>query len=165
MKNYLVTIGAAWCQARAEPPIPRSSRSLLRRGCRADTVRPQLQQEMAELEESAGENPRRAPCNNQSERHRPDGHCLGREHPQACKTGAKRMSSASWFTISGISIVTETSLEEQRKLLSRDPRLSTRKKARIARFHPGVMLVGLISSAAAWHSAWPLVTLVRCVQR
>ncbi len=55
VKNYLVTIGGSLVPGTSRATNTAEFTVLLAEGAKADTVRPQLQQQMAELEESAGE--------------------------------------------------------------------------------------------------------------
>ena len=55
VKNYLVTIGGSLVPGTSRATNTAEFTVLLAEDAKADTVRPQLQQQMAELEESAGE--------------------------------------------------------------------------------------------------------------
>ena len=94
VKNYLVTIGGSLVPGATPSTNTAEFTVLLVDGAKADTVRPQLQQQMAELDESAGEITVTT-TNNQSTTQRPDGHGLRARTPQACRP-APSESSRSW---------------------------------------------------------------------
>ena len=113
VKNYLVTIGGSLVPGTSRATNTAEFTVLLAEGAKADTVRPQLQQEMAELEESAGEITVTT-TNNQSNTNDLTV-TVSSENTASLQTGAKRVER-ELDTISGISNV-RTNLEEQRKLL------------------------------------------------
>ena len=85
VKSYLVTIGGSLVPGAMPSTNTAEFTVLLVDGAKADAVRPQLEQQMAELDESAGE-VTVTTTNNQSSDERPHGHGLKREH---CKPAGR----------------------------------------------------------------------------
>jgi HAE1 family hydrophobic/amphiphilic exporter-1 len=113
VKNYLTTIGGSLA-----PGAPRSTNTaefyvLLVDGARADALRPELQQKMAELDESAGDITVTM-TNNESTTNDVTV-TVSSENTTNLQTGAKRIEQ-ELETIPGLSDV-RSNLEEQRKVL------------------------------------------------
>ena len=89
VKSYLVTIGGSLVPGAMPSTNTAEFTVLLVDGARADAVRPQLEQQMAELDESAGE-VTVTTTNNESSHERPHGHGLKREH---CKPADRCQAS------------------------------------------------------------------------
>src|SRR6478672_982071 len=113
VKNYLVTIGGSLVPGASRATNTAEFTVLLAEDAKADTVRPQLQQQMAELEESAGEITVTT-TNNQSTTNDLTV-TVKSENTASLQIGAKRVENE----LDGISGLTNirTNLEEQRKLL------------------------------------------------
>jgi HAE1 family hydrophobic/amphiphilic exporter-1 len=113
VKNYLVTIGGSLVPGTSRATNTAEFTVLLAENAKADTVRPQLQQQMAELEESAGEITVTT-TNNQSSTNDLTV-TVKSENTTSLQIGAKRVERE----LDGISGLTNirTNLEEQRKLL------------------------------------------------
>jgi multidrug efflux pump subunit AcrB len=113
VKNYLVTIGGSLVPGASRATNTAEFTVLLAEDAKADTVRPQLQQQMAELEESAGEITVTT-TNNQSSTNDLTV-TVKSENTASLQIGAKRVERE----LDGISGLTNirTNLEEQRKLL------------------------------------------------
>jgi multidrug efflux pump subunit AcrB len=113
VKNHLTTIGGSLV-----PGAPRNTNTaeftvLLVEGARADALRPQLQQQMAELDESAGEITVTMTSNEGTTNDLTV--TVSSENTTNLQTGAKRIEQ-ELETIPGLSDIS-SNLEEQRKLL------------------------------------------------
>jgi multidrug efflux pump subunit AcrB len=113
IKNYLVTIGGSLVPGATPSTNTAEFTVLLVDGARADTLRPQLQQQMAELGESAGEVTVTS-TNNQSNTNDITV-TVSSENTASLQTGAKRVQQ-ELETIPGFTNI-QSNLEEQRKVL------------------------------------------------
>jgi multidrug efflux pump subunit AcrB len=113
VKNYLVTIGGSLVPGASRATNTAEFTVLLAENAKADTVRPQLQQQMAELDESAGEITVTT-TNNQSTTNDLTV-TVKSENTASLQIGAKRVEDE----LDGIAGLTNvrSNLEEQRKLL------------------------------------------------
>jgi multidrug efflux pump subunit AcrB len=113
VKSYLVTIGGSLVPGTSRSTNTAEFTVLLAEDAKADTVRPQLEQQMAELDESAGEITVTT-TNNQSTTNDLTV-TVKSENTASLQIGAKRVER-ELDAISGLTNV-RTNLEEQRKLL------------------------------------------------
>jgi HAE1 family hydrophobic/amphiphilic exporter-1 len=113
VKSYLVTIGGSLVPGASRSTNTAEFTVLLAEDAKADTVRPQLQQEVAELDESAGEITVTT-TNNQSTSNDLTV-TVKSENTTSLQIGAKRVER-ELDAISGLTNV-RTNLEEERKLL------------------------------------------------
>jgi multidrug efflux pump subunit AcrB len=113
VKNYLVTIGGSLVPGATPSTNTAEFTVLLAEGARAETVRPQLQQQMAELAQSAGDITVTS-TNNESTTNDLTV-TVSSENITSLETGAKRVQQE----LSGIPGLTniQSNLEEQRKVL------------------------------------------------
>jgi multidrug efflux pump subunit AcrB len=113
VKNYLVTIGGSLVPGATPSTNTAEFTVLLVEGARADTLRPQLQQEMAELAQSAGDITVTS-TNNESTTNDLTV-TVSSENTTSLETGAKRVQQE----LAGIPGLTniQSNLEEQRKVL------------------------------------------------
>jgi multidrug efflux pump subunit AcrB len=113
VKNYLVTIGGSLVPGATPSTNTAEFTVLLADGARAETVRPQLQQQMAELAQSAGDITVTS-TNNESTTNDLTV-TVSSENTTSLETGAKRVQQE----LSGIPGLTniQSNLEEQRKVL------------------------------------------------
>jgi multidrug efflux pump subunit AcrB len=130
VKNYLVTIGGSLVPGATPSTNTAEFTVLLADGARADTLRPQLQQQMAELDESAGE-VTVTTTNNESTTNDLTV-TVSSENTASLQTGAKRVEQ-ELETIAGLSNI-RSNLEEQRKVLKVAP---DKKKAASLGFTQG----------------------------
>jgi multidrug efflux pump subunit AcrB len=113
VKNYLVTIGGSLVPGATPSTNTAEFTVLLVDEARADAVRPQLQQKMAELDESAGE-VTVTTTNNESSTNDLTV-TVSSENTASLQTGAKRVEQ-ELETIAGLTNI-RSNLEEQRKVL------------------------------------------------
>ena len=113
VKNYLVTIGGSLVPGATPSTNTAEFTVLLVDEAKADTVRPQLQQQMAELDESAGE-VTVTTTNNESSTNDVTV-TVSSENTASLQTGAKRVEQ-ELETIAGLTNI-RSNLEEQRKVL------------------------------------------------
>ncbi len=113
VKNYLVTIGGSLVPGATPSTNTAEFTVLLVDEAKADTVRPQLQQQMAELDESAGE-VTVTTTNNESSTNDLTV-TVSSENTASLQTGAKRVEQ-ELETIAGLTNI-RSNLEEQRKVL------------------------------------------------
>jgi len=113
VKNYLVTIGGSLVPGATPSTNTAEFTVLLVDEARADAVRPQLQQQMAELDESAGE-VTVTTTNNESSTNDLTV-TVSSENTASLQTGAKRVEQ-ELETIAGLTNI-RSNLEEQRKVL------------------------------------------------
>jgi len=113
VKNYLVTIGGSLVPGATPSTNTAEFTVLLADGVRAETVRPQLQQEMAELAESAGEITVTTTNNESSTNDLTV--TVSSENSTSLETGAQRVEQ-ELEGIAGLSNI-RSNLEEQRKVL------------------------------------------------
>jgi multidrug efflux pump subunit AcrB len=113
VKSYLVTIGGSLVPGAMPSTNTAEFTVLLVAGAKADTVRPQLEQQMAELDESAGE-VTVTTTNNESSTNDLTV-TVSSENTASLQTGAKRVEQAL-EPIPGLTNI-RTNLEEQRKVL------------------------------------------------
>jgi multidrug efflux pump subunit AcrB len=113
VKNYLVTIGGSLVPGATSSTNTAEFTVLLAEGARAETVRPQLQEQMAELAQSAGDITVTS-TNNESTTNDLTV-TVSSENTTSLETGAKRVQRE----LSGIPGLTniQSNLEEQRKVL------------------------------------------------
>ena len=113
VKNYLVTVGGSLVPGATTSTNTAEFTVLLAEGARAETLRPQLQQEMAELAQSAGDITVTS-TNNESTTNDLTV-TVSSENATSLETGAKRVQQE----LKGIPGLTNirTNLEEQRKVL------------------------------------------------
>jgi len=130
VKNYLVTIGGSLVPGATPSTDTAEFTVLLVDEARADTVRPQLQQQMAELGDSAGE-VTVTTTNNESTTNDLTV-TVSSENTVSLQTGAKRVEQ-ELETIAGLSDI-RSNLEEQRKVLKVTP---DKKKAASLGFTQG----------------------------
>jgi HAE1 family hydrophobic/amphiphilic exporter-1 len=130
VKNYLVTIGGSLVPGATPSTNTAEFTVLLADGARADTLRPQLQQQMAELGESAGE-VTVTTTNNESTTNDLTV-TVSSENTVSLQTGAKRVEQ-ELETIAGLTNI-RSNLEEQRKVLKVTP---DKKKAASLGFTQG----------------------------
>jgi multidrug efflux pump subunit AcrB len=113
VKSYLVTIGGSLVPGATPSTNTAEFTVLLVDGARADTLRPQLQQQMAELDESAGE-VTVTTTNNESTTNDLTV-TVSSENTASLQTGAKRVEQ-ELEAIAGLTNI-RSNLEEQRKVL------------------------------------------------
>jgi multidrug efflux pump subunit AcrB len=113
VKSYLVTIGGSLVPGAMPSTNTAEFTVLLADGAKADAVRPQLQQQMAELDESAGE-VTVTTTNNESSTNDLTV-TVSSENTASLQTGAKRVEQ-ELEPIPGLTNI-RTNLEEQRKVL------------------------------------------------
>ncbi len=113
VKSYLVTIGGSLVPGATPSTNTAEFTVLLVNGARADTLRPQLQQQMAELGESAGE-VTVTTTNNESTTNDLTV-TVSSENTASLQTGAKRVEQ-ELEAIAGLTNI-RSNLEEQRKVL------------------------------------------------
>ncbi|HJV13166.1 MAG TPA: efflux RND transporter permease subunit [Propionibacteriaceae bacterium] len=113
VKNYLVTIGGSLVPGATPSTNTAEFTVLLAEGARADTVRPQLQGQMAELGASAGDITVTT-TNNQSTTNDLTV-TVSSDNTRSLETGAKRVQQ-ELESVPGLSNI-RTNLEEQRKVL------------------------------------------------
>ena len=113
VKSYLVTIGGSLVPGAMPSTNTAEFTVLLVDGAKADTVRPQLEQQMAELDESGGE-VTVTTTNNESSTNDLTV-TVSSENTASLQTGAKRVEQAL-EPIPGLTNI-RTNLEEQRKVL------------------------------------------------
>jgi multidrug efflux pump subunit AcrB len=113
VKNYLVTIGGSLVPGATPSTDTAEFTVLLVDGARADTLRPQLQQQMAELDESAGE-VTVTTTNNESTTNDLTV-TVSSENTVSLQNGATRIEQ-ELETIAGLTNI-RSNLEEQRKVL------------------------------------------------
>jgi multidrug efflux pump subunit AcrB len=130
VKSYLVTIGGSLVPGATPSTNTAEFTVLLVDGARADTLRPQLQQQMAELDESAGE-VTVTTTNNESTTNDLTV-TVSSENTASLQTGAKRVEQ-ELETIAGLTNI-RSNLEEQRKVLKVTP---DKKKAASQGFTQG----------------------------
>ena len=130
VKSYLVTIGGSLVPGAAPSTNTAEFTVLLVDGARADTLRPQLQQQMAELDESAGE-VTVTTTNNESTTNDLTV-TVSSENTVSLQAGAKRVEQ-ELETIPGLTNI-QSNLEEQRKVLKVTP---DKKKAASLGFTQG----------------------------
>jgi multidrug efflux pump subunit AcrB len=130
VKNYLVTIGGSLVPGATPSTNTAEFTVLLADDARTDTVRPQLQQQMAELDESAGE-VTVTTTNNESSTNDLTV-TVSSENTASLQTGAKRVEQ-ELETIAGLTNI-RSNLEEQRKVLKVTP---DKKKAASLGFTQG----------------------------
>ncbi len=130
VKSYLVTIGGSLVPGATPSTNTAEFTVLLVDGARADTLRPQLQQQMAELDQSAGE-VTVTTTNNESTTNDLTV-TVSSENTASLQTGAKRVEQ-ELETIAGLTNV-RSNLEEQRKVLKVTP---DKKKAASQGFTQG----------------------------
>jgi multidrug efflux pump subunit AcrB len=130
VKSYLVTIGGSLVPGATPSTNTAEFTVLLVDGARADTLRPQLQQQMAELDESAGE-VTVTTTNNESTTNDLTV-TVSSENTASLQTGAKRVEQ-ELETIAGLTNI-RSNLEEQRKVLKVTPE---KKKAASQGFTQG----------------------------
>jgi multidrug efflux pump subunit AcrB len=130
VKNYLVTIGGSLVPGATPSTNTAEFTVLLVDEARGDTVRPQLQQQMSELDESAGE-VTVTTTNNESSTNDLTV-TVSSENTASLQTGAKRIEQ-ELETIAGLTNI-RSNLEEQRKVLKVTP---DKKKAASLGFTQG----------------------------
>jgi multidrug efflux pump subunit AcrB len=130
VKSYLVTIGGSLVPGATPSTNTAEFTVLLVDEARADAVRPQLQQQMAELDESAGE-VTVTTTNNESTTNDLTV-TVSSENTASLQTGAKRVEQ-ELETIAGLTNI-RSNLEEQRKVLKVTP---DKKKAASQGFTQG----------------------------
>jgi multidrug efflux pump subunit AcrB len=113
VKNYLVTIGGSLVPGATPSTNTAEFTVLLAEGARAETVRPQLQEQMAELAQSAGDITVTS-TNNESTTNDLTV-TVSSENTTSLETGAKRVQQ-ELAGIQGLTNV-QSNLEEQRKVL------------------------------------------------
>jgi len=113
VKNYLVTIGGSLVPGSTPNTNTAEFTVLLADGARADTLRPQLQEKMAELGQSAGE-VTVTTTNNESSTNDLTV-TVSSENTRSLETGAKRIEE-ELEAVPGLSNI-RSNLEEQRKVL------------------------------------------------
>jgi multidrug efflux pump subunit AcrB len=117
VKSYLVTIGGSLVPGATPSTNTAEFTVLLVDAARADTLRPQLQQQMAELDESAGE-VTVTTTNNESTTNDLTV-TVSSENTASLQTGAKRVEQ-ELETVAGLTNI-RSNLEEQRKVLKVTP--------------------------------------------
>jgi multidrug efflux pump subunit AcrB len=113
VKNYLVTIGGSLVPGATPSTNTAEFTVLLVEGAKADTLRPQLEQQMAELDESAGEVTVTSTNNESSTNDLTV--TVSSENTASLQTGAKRIQQ-ELQTTAGLTNI-RSNLEEQRKVL------------------------------------------------
>jgi len=113
VKNYLVTIGGSLVPGATPSTNTAEFTVLLVEGAKADTLRPQLEQQMAELDESAGEVTVTSTNNESSTNDLTV--TVSSENTASLQTGARRIQQ-ELQTTAGLTNI-RSNLEEQRKVL------------------------------------------------
>jgi HAE1 family hydrophobic/amphiphilic exporter-1 len=113
VKNYLVTIGGSLVPGATPSTNTAEFTVLLVEGAKADTLRPQLEQQMAELDESAGDVTVTSTNNESSTNDLTV--TVSSENTASLQTGAKRIQQ-ELQTTAGLTNI-RSNLEEQRKVL------------------------------------------------